>query len=70
MLYQAYQNLGTIGEGTYGIVLKCRHKETGQIVAIKQFKKTDEDKKVGSEERSGTGHRGAVPLHPQKVLSK
>ncbi|CAL5227434.1 g10397 [Coccomyxa viridis] len=43
---EAYQNLGTIGEGTYGIVLKCRHKETGQIVAIKQFKKTDEDKKV------------------------
>ena len=46
-LHQAYQNLGTIGEGTYGIVLKCRHRETGQIVAIKQFKKTDEDKKVG-----------------------
>jgi cyclin-dependent kinase-like len=41
--------MGTIGEGTYGIVLKCRHKETGQVVAIKQFKKTDEDKKVGFE---------------------
>ena len=47
VLYQAYQNLGTIGEGTYGIVLKCLHRETGQVVAIKQFKKTDEDKKVG-----------------------
>lgn len=56
VLYQAYQNLGTIGEGTYGIVLKCRQKETGQIVAIKQFKKTDEDRKVSSEECSGTDH--------------
>lgn len=42
--------MGTIGEGTYGIVLKCRHRETGQVVAIKQFKKTDEDKKVGLRE--------------------
>ena len=46
LFLQAYKNLGTIGEGTYGIVLKCRHKDTGQVVAIKQFKKTDEDKKV------------------------
>ena len=49
---QAYKNLGTIGEGTYGIVLKCRHKETGQVVAIKQFKKTDEDKKVWQQKYS------------------
>eukprot|EP00164_Ancoracysta_twista_P003333 GFYU01004446.1.p1 GENE.GFYU01004446.1~~GFYU01004446.1.p1 ORF type:complete len:585 (-),score=66.64 GFYU01004446.1:590-2344(-) len=41
-----YENLGTIGEGTYGIVLKCRHKETGQIVAIKKFKESDEDEQV------------------------
>ena len=61
MLYQAYQNLGTIGEGTYGIVLKCRHKETGQIVAIKQFKKTDEDKKVGSKEYFGRPSRATAP---------
>ena len=32
-----YEVLGTIGEGTYGIVLKALHKETGQIVAIKKF---------------------------------
>jgi cyclin-dependent kinase-like len=41
-----YENLGTIGEGTYGVVLKCRHKETGQIVAIKKFKESDEDEQV------------------------
>ena len=31
---------------TYGIVLKARHKETGQIVAIKKFKESDEDEQV------------------------
>eukprot|EP00949_MAST-11_sp_MAST-11-sp1_P004270 g4270.t1 len=41
-----YENLGTIGEGTYGVVLKCKHKETGQIVAIKKFKESDEDEQV------------------------
>jgi len=41
-----YEVLGTIGEGTYGIVLKARHKETGQIVAIKKFKESDEDEQV------------------------
>ncbi|KAF1794143.1 Protein kinase-like domain [Phytophthora cactorum] len=33
-----YESLGTIGEGTYGVVLKCRHKATGQIVAIKSLR--------------------------------
>ncbi|KAJ0397618.1 hypothetical protein P43SY_003502 [Pythium insidiosum] len=31
---------------TYGVVLKCRHKVTGQIVAIKKFKESDEDEQV------------------------
>ncbi|KAK3232658.1 hypothetical protein CYMTET_57011 [Cymbomonas tetramitiformis] len=41
-----YENLGKIGEGTYGVVLKCRHKETGQLVAIKKFKESDDDEQV------------------------
>jgi cyclin-dependent kinase-like len=41
-----YELLGTIGEGTYGVVLKARHKETGQIVAIKKFKESDEAEEV------------------------
>jgi len=60
LLCQGYQNLGTIGEGTYGIVLKCRHKETGQVVAIKQFKKSDEDKKVGN---LGASNRIITRIH-------
>ena len=38
-----YEVLGTIGEGTYGTVIKVKHKETGMILAIKKFKETDED---------------------------
>eukprot|EP00742_Colponemidia_sp_Colp-10_P002704 GILJ01002891.1.p1 GENE.GILJ01002891.1~~GILJ01002891.1.p1 ORF type:complete len:667 (+),score=99.99 GILJ01002891.1:104-2104(+) len=41
-----YEILGTIGEGTYGLVLKARHKDTSQIVAIKKFKESDEDEQV------------------------
>ena len=41
-----YEFLGVIGEGTYGVVMKARHKETGQVVAIKKFKESDEDEQV------------------------
>lgn len=30
----------------YGVVMKCRHKETGQVVAVKKFKESDEDEQV------------------------
>jgi cyclin-dependent kinase-like len=44
-----FEILGVSGEGAYGVVLKCRNKETNEIckiiilVAIKKFKDTDED---------------------------
>jgi len=38
-----YESLGIIGEGSYGTVLKCRHRQTGQLVAIKKFLETKED---------------------------
>lgn len=41
-----YETLGVIGEGTYGVVMKARHRETGQLVAIKKFKESDEDEQV------------------------
>ena len=41
-----YENLGSIGEGTYGVVVRARHRSTGQIVAIKKFKESDEDEQV------------------------
>jgi serine/threonine protein kinase len=38
-----YEVLGMVGEGAYGVVLRCRTKETADIVAIKKFKETDDD---------------------------
>jgi len=35
---QKYEILGIIGEGAYGVVLRCRNTETKEIVAIKKFK--------------------------------
>ncbi|XP_046323589.1 cyclin-dependent kinase-like 3 isoform X6 [Marmota monax] len=34
---EMYETLGKAGEGSYGTVMKCKHKDTGQIVAIKIF---------------------------------
>ena len=41
-----YEHESVVGEGSYGVVLKCRQKETGRIVAIKKFLETDEDPTV------------------------
>jgi cyclin-dependent kinase-like len=38
-----YEVLGIVGEGAYGIVMKCRNKETNEIVAIKKFKDGEEE---------------------------
>ncbi|XP_043202710.1 cyclin-dependent kinase-like 4 [Amphibalanus amphitrite] len=34
---EKYDQLGVVGEGSYGVVIKCRHRESGRIVAIKRF---------------------------------
>ena len=36
-----YQVMGVVGEGAYGVVLKCRNKETQQVMAIKKFKESE-----------------------------
>ncbi|XP_047354343.1 cyclin-dependent kinase-like 4 isoform X1 [Vespa velutina] len=41
-----YENIEIVGEGSYGVVMKCRHRETGQVVAIKKFLETEEDAQV------------------------
>ena len=41
-----FENLGKIGEGSYGVVFKCRNKDTGQIVAIKKFVETEDDPQI------------------------
>ncbi|KAJ3281992.1 Cyclin-dependent kinase-like 3, partial [Borealophlyctis nickersoniae] len=43
---ECYEKIGPIGEGTYGMVMKCRNKETGQIVAIKKFKESEDDLQI------------------------
>ncbi|XP_039606077.1 cyclin-dependent kinase-like 2 [Polypterus senegalus] len=43
---EKYENLGLVGEGSYGLVMKCKNKSNGRIVAIKKFLESEEDKMV------------------------
>uniref|UniRef100_A0A1B0A3T7 cyclin-dependent kinase n=1 Tax=Glossina pallidipes TaxID=7398 RepID=A0A1B0A3T7_GLOPL len=38
-----YEKLSRLGEGSYGIVYKCRDRETGQLVAVKRFVESEDD---------------------------
>lgn len=38
-----YEKLARIGEGSYGIVYKCRDRETGNLVAVKRFVESEDD---------------------------
>ena len=33
-----YEVVGVVGEGAYGVVLKCRNKLTGDVVAVKKVR--------------------------------
>jgi len=41
-----YDVLCVVGEGAYGVVLKCKNKDTNEVVAIKKFKESEEDEVV------------------------
>ncbi|NWI91136.1 CDKL2 protein, partial [Pitta sordida] len=43
---EKYQVLGLVGEGSYGVVTKCRNRENGQIVAVKKFLECEDDAAV------------------------
>lgn len=65
---ERYEKLGQVGEGSYGVVFKCRNRDTGQIVAIKKFLESEEDpviRKIALREirmlKVGSG-RAAPPL--------
>nr|XP_040038709.1 extracellular signal-regulated kinase 7-like isoform X1 [Gasterosteus aculeatus aculeatus] len=45
-LMERYESLGLVGEGSYGTVLKCRHRDSGRLVAIKKFMDSDDDATV------------------------
>ena len=34
-----FEELEVVGDGAFGVVTKCRDKETGDLVAIKKMKK-------------------------------
>ena len=38
-----YEILEIVGEGAFGIVMKCRNKESGDLVAIKKFKDSEDE---------------------------
>ena len=40
---ERYEKLGKIGEGSYGMVYKCRARDTGGLVAIKKFQESEDD---------------------------
>mmetsp|Transcript_38169 Transcript_38169/g.58214 ORF Transcript_38169/g.58214 Transcript_38169/m.58214 type:complete len:80 (+) Transcript_38169:34-273(+) len=43
-----YQKFDKLGEGTYGVVIKAKNLETGEIVAMKKIKLEKEDDGVPS----------------------
>ena len=40
---ERYEKLSRLGEGSYGIVYKCRDRETGNLVAVKRFVESEDD---------------------------
>ncbi|XP_076366351.1 cyclin-dependent kinase-like 4 isoform X1 [Tachypleus tridentatus] len=40
---EKYEKISKIGEGSYGVVFKCRSRESGQLVAVKKYVETEDD---------------------------
>ncbi|XP_025833833.1 cyclin-dependent kinase-like 1 [Agrilus planipennis] len=40
---ERYEKISKLGEGSYGVVYKCKNRDTGEIVAIKKFVESEDD---------------------------
>ena len=45
---EKYTKVEKVGEGTYGVVYKCRIKETNDFVALKKIRLENEDEGIPS----------------------
>ena len=61
-----YEVLGVVGEGAYGVVLRCRNKDTGEIVAIKKFKESEDDEIVRKTTLREVNKRFRLPAPAQQ----
>lgn len=41
-----YEKLTRLGEGSYGVVYKCRDRDTGNLVAVKRFVESEDDPSI------------------------
>ncbi|ELW63980.1 Cyclin-dependent kinase-like 4 [Tupaia chinensis] len=67
---EKYEKLAKIGEGSYGIVFKCRNKTSGQVVAIKKFVESEDDpvvKKIALREIRML--KGCLKMNPDDRLT-
>ena len=47
-MIEDYDKIEKIGEGTYGVVYKARHKKTGKFAALKRIRLESEEEGVPS----------------------
>lgn len=66
-----YEVLSIVGEGAYGVVLKCRNKETGEIVAVKKFKESDGEclPLTGARSHNASQQRGGIKARGHSIAS-
>lgn len=38
-----FEKLSRLGEGSYGVVYKCRDRDSGDLVAVKRFVESEDD---------------------------
>src|ERR1700677_2886762 len=61
-----YSKLEKLGEGTYGVVYKCRETSSNSLFALKRYRNEDEE---GGEEEEGVSSSGVREVMCLRVLS-